>query len=126
VNHKDDDSEPLVIDLLDRSENQISGDELDDTAEEEEEDNGKKELPGMSEDLTEPGSMPITNNSSSRNPLRCIVELEHQDFEIRNAEELDQVDTDLNNIAVMELKGAKNPNVQAQKEDQADNADVDW
>jgi hypothetical protein len=131
VNHKEDDSESLVIDLLDRSEDQISGDELDDTEEEEEEveeeeDNGKKELPGMSEDITEPGSMPITNNSTPRNPLRCIVELEDQDFEIHNAEELDQVDTDFNNIAVMELEGANNPNVQAQKEDQADNADVDW
>jgi hypothetical protein len=132
VKHMEDDSEPLVIDLLDRSEDHISGDELDDTEEEEEEeeeaeeDNGKKELPGMSEDITELGSMPITNNSTPRNLLHCIVELEHQDFEIHNAEGLDLVDTDFNNIAVMELEGANNPNVQAQKEDQADNADVDW
>jgi len=40
-------------------------------------------------------------------------------------EVLDLVDADFNNIALMELEGANDPNVQAQKEDQADNANVD-
>jgi hypothetical protein len=41
-------------------------------------------------------------------------------------EELDQVDADLNNIALTELEGANDPDVQALKEDQADHADVYW
>jgi hypothetical protein len=129
VKQEEEDSEPLVIDLLDSSEDEISGDELDDMEEEEEEEEeeeGKEALPGMSEDDSEPGIMPITNNAPPRNPPSRTVELEDQDFEIQNAEELDQVDADFNNIALTELEGANDPDVQAQKEDQGDNADVDW
>jgi hypothetical protein len=129
VKQEEEDSEPLFIDLLDSSEDEISGDELDDTEEEEEEEEeeeGKEELPGMSEDDSEPGVMLITNNAPPRNPPSHTVELEDQDFEIQNVEELDQVDADFNNIALTELEGANDPDVQAQKEDQADNADVDW
>jgi len=41
-------------------------------------------------------------------------------------EELHEVDADFNNIAVTELEGANDPDLQARMEDQADNADVDW
>jgi len=130
VKQEEEDSEPLVIDLLDSSVDEISGDELDDTEEEQEEEEqqeGTEELPGMSEDNSELGIMPITNNAPQRNPPSRTVELEDQDFEIQNAEQFDQVvDGDLNNIALTEIEGANHPNVQAQKEDQADNADVDW
>jgi hypothetical protein len=80
----------------------------------------------MSEDDSELGIMPITYNAPPRNPPSRTVELEDQDFAIQNAEELDQVDADFNNIALTEQEGANDPDVQAQKEDQADNADVDW
>jgi hypothetical protein len=129
VKQEEEDSEPLVIDLLDSSEDEISGDELDDTEEEEAEEeveDGKGELPEISEDNSEPGIMPITNNPSPRNPPSRTAELEDQDFEIQNVEELNQVEADFNNIALTELEGANDSDVQAQKEDQADNADVDW
>jgi hypothetical protein len=41
-------------------------------------------------------------------------------------EELDQVDADFDIVALMELGDAKDPDAQAQKEDQKDNVDVDW
>jgi hypothetical protein len=129
VKQEEDDSEPFLSDLLGSSENEISGDELHDMEEEkkeEEEENGKEELPGMSEDDLEPWIMPITNNVLLRNPPSCTVDQEEQDFKIQKAEELDQVNTDFNYIAVMELEGANDPDLQAQKEDQADHANVDW
>jgi hypothetical protein len=69
--------------------------------------------------------MPITDNAPQRNPPSRTVELEDQDFEIQNMEEIDQVDANFNNIALRELEGANDPDGQAQKEDQADNANVD-
>ena len=61
VKQKDDESEPLVIDLLDSSEDEISGDELDDM--EEEGGEGREEVPGMPEDQddSDAGIMPITH-----------------------------------------------------------------
>jgi len=128
------DSEPLCFELLDSSENNIRADELDDMeedeekeeGEEEEEKAGKVELPVMLEDNSKLGIMPITSNEWMRNSPSHTGKLERQDFEIQYTEELDLVDTTCNNIASMELDGAKDPNEQAQKEDQLYNADVDW
>ena len=96
--------------------------------EEEEEGEGKEELPGMAEDLdnSDPGIMPITNNALPSHASGRTAEQEDQDFDIQNAEELDQVDADFNNIALTELEGANNPDAQVQEEDQADNVNVDW
>jgi hypothetical protein len=129
VTQEGEDIKPLVIDLLDSSEEQISGDELDDTEkteEQEEEEEEKEELPGMSEDDSEQGYMPISTNAPRKNPPCHTVELEDQQFVIQNTEELDPVDGDFNNIALMEVEGANDSDVQSQKEDQADNANVDW
>ena len=69
--------------------------------------------------------MPITNKAPpSHSPCRTVEE-EDTDFNIQKAEELDQVYADFNNVALMELKGANNPDAQAQKEDQTDIVDVD-
>jgi hypothetical protein len=127
VKQEDKDSETSVIDLLDSSENETSGDKLDDL-EEEEEGKGKEELPGVPEDQddSDPVIMPITNNTLPGHSSGRNAEHEDQDFDIQNAEELDQVDADFNNIALMELEGANDPDAQAQKEDQTDNVDVDW
>jgi hypothetical protein len=127
VKHENEDSETSVIDLLDSSEDETSGDELDDM-EEEEEGEGKEELPGMPEDQDDSDLviMPITNNALRSHSSGRAAEQEDQDFDIQDAEELDQVDADFNNIALMELEGANNPDAQAQKEDQTDNVDVDW
>jgi hypothetical protein len=121
------DSETSVIDLLDSSEDETSGDELDDM-EDEEEGEEKEEVPGMPEDQddSDQGIMPITNNALPSQSSGRTAEHEDQDFEIQNAEELDQVDTDFNNIALTELEGANDSDAQAQKEDQTDNVDVDW
>jgi hypothetical protein len=111
------------------SKEEISGDELDDTEEteeQEEEEEEKEELPGMLEDDSEQGFRPITTNPPRKNPPSHTVELEDQHFVIQNTEELDPVDGDFNNIALMEVEGANDSDVQAQKEDQADNAHVDW
>jgi len=64
VNQEDIDSKPLVIDLPDSSKDKISADELDDI-EEEEEGEGNEEHLGMPEDQddSDPGIMPITNNT---------------------------------------------------------------
>jgi len=78
------------------------------------------------QDDSDPGIMPITNNALSSHSSSQTAEQEDQDFEIQNAEELDQVDADFNNIALTELEGANDPDVQAQKEDRMDNVDVDW
>jgi hypothetical protein len=96
--------------------------------EEEEEGEGKEELPGMLEDQDDSdlGIMPITNNALPSHSSGRTAEQEDQDFDIQKAEELDQVDADFNNIALTELEGANNPDAQAQKEDQTDNVDVDW
>jgi len=127
VKQEDEDSETSVFDLLDISEDKTSGDELDDM-EEEKEGEGKEELPGMPEDQddSDPGIMPITNNVRPRHSSGRTAKQEDQDFDIQNAEEFDQVDADFNNIALMELEGANDPDAQAQKEDQTDNVDVDW
>jgi hypothetical protein len=129
VKQEEDDSEPFVIDLLGSSENEISGDELQDMEEEEkeeEEEKGKEELPGMSEDDLEPWIMPITNNVLLRNPPSRTVDQEEQDFKVQKVEELDEVNTDFNYVAVMELEGANDADVQALEEDQAHHANVDW
>jgi hypothetical protein len=129
VKQEGENSEPWVIDILDSSEDEISRDELDDTEEEEEvekEEEGTEEIVWMSEDDSESGIIWIKNNEPTRDPPCHNVELEHKDFEIQNAPELNQVDADSDNIALTELHGANDPNVQAQKLDQADNADVDW
>jgi len=61
VKQEDEDSETSVVDLLDSSEDETSGDELDDM-EEEGEREGKQELPGMPEDqdISDLGIMQIT------------------------------------------------------------------
>ena len=129
VNQEKEDNKPVVIALLDSSKNEISGDELDHNEEEEEDEGdeaGKEELLGMSEDNLDPGFMLINTNIAARYSPSRTVDLEDQDFELQNTEELDQVDADINNIALTEQEGAKNPAVQAKKEDQADFAHVDW
>jgi len=127
VKQEDEANETSVIDLLDSSEDETSGDELDDM-EEEEEGEGKEELPGMPEDQddSDPGIMPITNNALPSHSSGQTAEQEDQDFDIQNAEELDQVDADCNNIALTELEGPNDPDAQAQKEDQTDNVNVNW
>jgi len=96
--------------------------------EEEEEGEGKEELPGIPEDQddSDPGIVPIANNALPSHSSGRTAEQEDQDFNNHNAEEFDQVDADFNNIALMELEGANDPDVQAQKEDQTDNVNVDW
>jgi len=127
VKQEDECSEPLDIDVLDNSSNEISADELDNMAAEEEGE-GKEELPAILEDQEESnlGIMPIIKNALQSHCPSCTVKHEGQDFDIQNVEELDQVDADFNNIALTELEEANDPNVQAQKEDQTDNVDVDW
>jgi len=127
VKQEDRDSETSVIDVLDSSEDETSGDELDDM-EEEEEGEGKEELPGMPEDQDDSdlGLMPITNNAIPSHSSGRTAKREDQDLDIQNAEELDRVDADFNNIAPTVLEGANDPDAQAQKEDQTDNVDVDW
>jgi len=96
--------------------------------EEEEEGEGKEELPGMPEDQddSDPGIVPIANNAPPSHSSGRTADQEDQDFNNHNAEEFDQVDADFNNIALTELEGANDPDVQAQKEDQTDNVNVDW
>jgi hypothetical protein len=127
VKHENQDSETSVIDLLDSSEDETIGDELDDM-QQEEEGAGKEELPGMPEDQdnSDPGIMPITNNALPSYSSSQTAQQEGQDFDIQNAEELDQVDADFNKIGLTELEGANNHDVQAQKVDQTDNVDGDW
>jgi len=127
VKQEDEDSETSVIDLLDSSQDETSGDQLDDM-EEEEDGEWKEEQPGMPEDQddSDPRIMLITNNALPSDSSGRTAEKEDQDFDIHNAEELDQVDADINNIALTELEGANDPDAQAQKEDQTDNVDVDW
>jgi hypothetical protein len=77
------DSEPLVIDLLDCSEDGISGDESDDI-EEEEEGEGKKVLLGMPkvQDDSDLGIMPITINIVPSPFSSWTVEPENPDFDL--------------------------------------------
>jgi len=127
VKQEDDDSDPLVIDLVGSSEDKISGNDLDDM-EEEEEGEGKEEKPGMlaDQDDSDLGIMPITINTPWSHSPSWTVQQEDQDFDIQNPDKLDQVGANFNNIALTELEGANDPDAQAQKEDQADNVDVDW
>jgi hypothetical protein len=127
VKQEDEDSETSVIDLLDSSEDETGGDELDDM-EVEEEGEGKEELPGMPEDQDDSdlGIMPITNNALPSHSSEWTAKKEEQHFDIQNTEELDQVDADFKTIALTELEGANDPDAQAQQEDQTDNVDVDW
>jgi hypothetical protein len=103
-------SETSVIDLLDSSEEETSGDEFDDM-EEEQEGEGKEELPGMPEDQDDcdPRIMLNTNNTLPSQSSGRTAEQEDQDFDIQNTAELDQVDADFNNIALTELEGANDP-----------------
>jgi hypothetical protein len=127
VKQDDQGSESSVIDLLDNPEDEISGDKLD-NMEEEEEGEEEEELPGMPEDQDDPDPeiMLITNNTLPSHSSDRTAKQEDQDFDIQNAEELDQVDAVFNNIALTELKGANDPHAQAQVENQTDNIDVDW
>jgi hypothetical protein len=127
VKHVDKDSNTSVNDLLDSSKDEISGNELDDIEEEEEEE-GKEELPGMLEDQndSDPGIMPITHNAPRSHSSSWTAEQEDQEYDIQNVEEVDQVDGDFKNIALPELEGANDPDAQGKKEDQPDNVDVDW
>jgi hypothetical protein len=86
--------------LLDRSEDEISGDILEYIGEEEEGE-GKEELRGMLEDQDnfDPEIMRITNKALPHHSSGRTAEKDVQDFEIQHAEELDQVDADFNNIA---------------------------
>jgi hypothetical protein len=79
VKQEVDNCEPFIIDLLNSSKDEISGDELVDMGVEEkdeEEENGKEELPGMPEGDLEPEIMPITNNVLPRNPPSHTVDQE--------------------------------------------------
>jgi len=127
VKQQDEESEPLFIDSLDSSEDEISGDESDDM-EQQEEGQGKEKLMGMPEDQDDsnPEIMRISNHALPSHSTGRTVKQEDQDLDIQNAEDWDQVDADFNNIALTELGGANDPDVQAQKEDLTDNVDVDW
>jgi len=115
-----------VIESLDSSRDEIGGDELD-IMEEDVEGKGKEELQGMPEDHydSKQGIMMITDHAQSRDSPGWSFEHD-QDFEIQNGEELDHVDADFSNIALMEREGANNPVGQEQKADQMDNVDVNW
>jgi hypothetical protein len=119
--------EALVIYLLYSSEDKISVNELEDM-EEEEEGEGKELQLGMPEhqDDSHSGIMLITHDAPPSLSIGRTVKHEHQDFNFQYADQLDQVDVDFDNIALTELEGAKNPDTQAQKDNQADNANVDW
>jgi hypothetical protein len=127
VKREDEHSESSVIDFLDSSEDETSGDELNDIKKEQE-GKGKEELPVMPGDLddSDPGIMPITNSVLPSCLYGRTPEQEDQHFVIQNAEELDQADTDFNNIALTALEGANDPDMQEQKEEQTDNVDEDW
>jgi len=51
--------------------------------------------------------------------------VEDEDFEIQHTKELDQADTELDNIAWMEQDGADEPNSQVQRKDEMDILNVD-
>jgi hypothetical protein len=126
VKQVDEDSHPSVIDLLDSSEEEISGNELD-GMQEQQEGKGKEELPGIPEDQDDSdlGIMLITNNAPRSHYPGPTVKHKHHDFDIQYVEELDHVDADFNNIGLMELEGANNRGAQAQKEDLTNNVNVD-
>jgi len=83
VKQEDEDSEPLVIDLLDSSGDEISADELEEMGEKEGGE-GKQELLGMPEDKDDSplGIMGITNNVPPRNSASHTVKQKVQDVEI--------------------------------------------
>jgi len=126
VKEEEEDSEPLLLNLLHKSENEIGGDAFPDMEDEEEEVEGMEQLPGMLEDGSEVRIMPINNNAAPRNPPSNTLKPEYYDFEIQNTEESDHAEGDFSNIALMEVKGANHPNAQAQQEDRLDNANVEW
>jgi len=121
--------EPTGCDVQDSSEEESGGDELKDTEEEEEEEDeeeeGKEELLGMLEDYLGPGILLIASTVRPRNPTIHTVKLEDNDFRIHNAKESGEVDADFNNIALTDLEGEGDLYVLAQREDQADNANVE-
>jgi len=124
----DEDREPLLNnDLLDSSTLEIGGDECDHLQTVEKEEDGMKEPPGMAEGHydSKPWIMLTINNQPPRNSPSCYVVQEDQVFKIWYLDEIDQVDTECANVAVTELVGANDPNVQRQKEDLADYAIVD-
>jgi hypothetical protein len=84
-------------------EDEISGNEMDDM-EGEEEGEGKEELLGMREDQDDfdLGIMPITNYPPVSHSPGWSVDQEDQDFNIHNAEELDHIDANLDNIPFTE------------------------
>jgi len=69
--------------------------------------------------------LPITFNVPLRNTPSGAVKLQDQYFKIQNVEELGNIVSEFNNIALTTLEGAYNPNAQAQIEDQASKANVD-
>jgi len=77
VKQEAEECESLLIDLLDSSENEISGDSLTDNEEEEEgKEQRKEELLRMLEDNSELGIRPITTNAPPRNSPSHTVKLE--------------------------------------------------
>ena len=125
VKQEEEHCKPVDSNLLDSSENEISGNEADNN-EKEEMKEGKQNLPGMPEDDYELALMPSRNNAPARHYPNCTVEQEDQDFEIQYVEELYQVDSGFNTVALIELELANDPNAPAQLDDQANNANVDW
>jgi len=117
----------LVIDILDNSGDEISGDELNVTSEEEEGE-GKKERQGMHEnqDNSKPRIVPITNVSPQWNSPGQPGEMEVKDVEIWISHEYDWADADMENITLTEQKEANLPDVEAQTQDQTDNVNMCW
>lgn len=130
VKQQEEGSEHLCIHLVDCSETKISGDELDDVEDEtmaaEDGMERKEELQGMWNDGYEPGIVLITINTPRRKYPTCTVDWEDHDCDIQITEELDQIATGLNNIALTTPVGCDYPDGQEQKENQADNVDMDW
>jgi len=100
VKQEDEDSEPSVIDILDSSEHEISGDQLD-VMEEAEKGEEKEVLVGIPEDQNDSDKeiMTIMNYILPSHFSSRTVELEDQVFDFQNGEEIDQVDFDFNDIA---------------------------
>ena len=117
------DAKPILIDLLDSPNYDISGDDLDNVEEEaveeeaveeeslEEEDEVKQEVPGMPGVNSKPANLPITNSAATRDSPNYTVELDDQHLKIQYAEELSLIDAEINNVGLTELEGANNLNV---------------
>jgi len=123
---EEENNKPSHSALLDCSETRFSGGELGAMEENYEKEEGKEELQELPENHSEPGVMPMTNNTPRRITPSPSVKLEDQDCCFQIAEEWDQVDANFNNIAVSTLMGANDPHGQVKMEDQVDNAHVDW